>query len=153
MNAEQALQGFTTPHPSFFVDLESRFFAPHILCWMSEPPAARLLCDAFPGRIAAVSPIGSARRRRRPLNRRRGERSPGSAATHDDTAATVRGFATGIEVIALPWLLPRALDQPVIAALAKSDVSRLILFVGVQRLFAGSSEPSRHIDVGESLEA
>jgi dethiobiotin synthetase len=44
--------------------------------------------------------------------------TPDSAATLEDTAATIRRFATGIEVLALPRLSEGRLDHPVMAALA-----------------------------------
>jgi dethiobiotin synthetase len=44
--------------------------------------------------------------------------TPGSAATLDDTAATLRRFATGIEVFILPRLPEGTLEHPVMAALA-----------------------------------
>jgi dethiobiotin synthetase len=44
--------------------------------------------------------------------------TPGSAATLEETAATIRRFATGIEVLALPRLAAGTLDHPVTAALA-----------------------------------
>jgi len=44
--------------------------------------------------------------------------TPGSAATLEDTAATIRRFAAEIEVLALPRLPEGALDHPVMAALA-----------------------------------
>jgi dethiobiotin synthetase len=44
--------------------------------------------------------------------------TPGSAASIEDTAATIRRFAAGIEVLALPRLPEGTLDHPVMAALA-----------------------------------
>ena len=44
--------------------------------------------------------------------------TPGSAADLDDTAKTIRRFATGIEVFALPRLPEGMLDHPVMAWLA-----------------------------------
>jgi dethiobiotin synthetase len=44
--------------------------------------------------------------------------TPGSAADLDDTAKTIRRFATGIEVFALPRLPEAMLDHPVMAWLA-----------------------------------
>jgi dethiobiotin synthetase len=44
--------------------------------------------------------------------------TPGSAATLEDTVATIRRFAVGIEVLALPRLPEGTLVHPVMAALA-----------------------------------
>jgi dethiobiotin synthetase len=44
--------------------------------------------------------------------------TPGSAATLEETAAAIRRFAAGIEVLALPRLPEGALQHPVMAALA-----------------------------------
>jgi dethiobiotin synthetase len=44
--------------------------------------------------------------------------TPASAATLDDTVATIRRFAAGIEVLALPRLPEGTLDHPAMAALA-----------------------------------
>jgi dethiobiotin synthetase len=44
--------------------------------------------------------------------------TPGSAAGLDDTAATIRRFATGIDVFVLPHLPDGTLDHPVMAELA-----------------------------------
>jgi dethiobiotin synthetase len=44
--------------------------------------------------------------------------TPGSAATLEDTVGTIRRFATGIAVLALPRLPEGSLDHPVMAALA-----------------------------------
>jgi dethiobiotin synthetase len=44
--------------------------------------------------------------------------TPGSAAGLDDTAATIRRFASGIEVFVLPHLPDGTLDHPVMAELA-----------------------------------
>jgi dethiobiotin synthetase len=44
--------------------------------------------------------------------------TPDSAATLEDTVATIRRFAAGIEVLALPWLPEGALEHPVMVALA-----------------------------------
>ena len=44
--------------------------------------------------------------------------TPGSAAGLDDTAATIRRFSTGIEVLVLPHLPDGTLDHPVMAELA-----------------------------------
>ena len=41
--------------------------------------------------------------------------TPGSAASLDDTAATIRRFTTGIEVFALPRLPEGMFDHPVMA--------------------------------------
>jgi dethiobiotin synthetase len=46
------------------------------------------------------------------------DETPGSAADLDDTAKTIRRFATGIEVFALPRLAEAMLDHPVMAWLA-----------------------------------
>jgi dethiobiotin synthetase len=46
------------------------------------------------------------------------DETPGSAADLDDTAKTIRRFATGIEVFALPRLPEALLDHPVMAWLA-----------------------------------
>jgi dethiobiotin synthetase len=46
------------------------------------------------------------------------DETPGSAADLDDTAKTIRRFATGIEVFALPRLPEAMLDHPVMAWLA-----------------------------------
>jgi dethiobiotin synthetase len=44
--------------------------------------------------------------------------TPGSAATLEETVTAIRGFAGGIEVLALPRLPEGMLDHPVMAALA-----------------------------------
>jgi dethiobiotin synthetase len=44
--------------------------------------------------------------------------TPGSAATLEETAATIRRFAAGIEVLALPRLPEGVLEHPMMAALA-----------------------------------
>jgi dethiobiotin synthetase len=44
--------------------------------------------------------------------------SAGSAVSLDDTAATIRRFATGIEVLAVPRLSSEAADHPAMAAIA-----------------------------------
>jgi dethiobiotin synthetase len=44
--------------------------------------------------------------------------TPGSAASLEETAATIRRFAAGIEVLMLPRLPEGALDHPVMASLA-----------------------------------
>jgi dethiobiotin synthetase len=44
--------------------------------------------------------------------------TPGGVATLDDTAATIRRFAAGIKVLALPRLAEGTLEHPVMAALA-----------------------------------
>jgi hypothetical protein len=44
--------------------------------------------------------------------------SAASAASLDDTAATIRRFATGIQVLALPRLPETLTDHPAMAAIA-----------------------------------
>jgi dethiobiotin synthetase len=44
--------------------------------------------------------------------------SAGSAVSLDDTAATIRRFATGIEVLAVPRLSSEAADHPAMAPIA-----------------------------------
>jgi hypothetical protein len=44
--------------------------------------------------------------------------TPGSAASLDDTVATLKRFATGTEVLGLPRLPDGTFDHPTISALA-----------------------------------
>jgi hypothetical protein len=86
------------------------FFAPVIRVGCPNLLLLALGVTLFRERIAVPSSIGCARLSPDIAQgrRRSGERNPGGAATHDDTAATIRRFATGFEVLALPRLLPRA---------------------------------------------